>query len=202
MAHAKIFIFNKFVNILAGASLLILWGCGSGTKNNGNFPSDFGSLSDAGKVAYVMKHASPDSVARFVCDAALGRISGVSLDFANASLYVAENYRTSDQEAYFIEYARYVDAQPLADRMRLYKLSGESDPQGLGYRLGLDYMRSIRDKKMNAEQVEKELKAFKQACGSDMETYHRFIVGFRTVLKMDHGKDLPEDIYSRFINYE
>lgn len=184
------------------SALLLIASCGSGDKTGGNLPSDFATLSDSQKVAYMMQHASPDSVARFVCDAALGKISGVSLDFNSASAYVYENYKPEDQTLFASEYDSYVQSLPLPDRMRLYSISGAEDPQGLGYKLGLDYVRAIRDNHLSSAQVEAELKEFKKACGTDTATYHRFIIGFHTVLALDHGKDLPEDIYTKFINYE
>lgn len=183
--------------------MLLLAGCGKGKGDGGDFPKDFSSLPDGEKVAYVMQHASADSVARFICDAALGRIPGVKIDkFTEATLYAYENLKNDDLATFSSEYDRYVEVQPLPDRMKLYALGGQHDAQGLGYALGLDYVRSIRDKNMTADQVETELREFKKACGSDTETYKRFIVGFHTVLDLDHGKDLPEDIYKRFINYE
>lgn len=203
MSQAKHLSFSK----LSVCGLIVvsafIGGCGKGSGTQGNFPADFNRLSDAEKVAYVMQHATPDSVARFVCDASLGKVEGVKIDtFANATLYVYENYKSADQAAFASEYDRYIDAKSLADRMRLYALAGEHDPQGLGYALGLDYLRSIRDKNMTADQVEAELKEFKKACGADTDTYRRFIVGFHTVLELDHGKDLSEEIYRRFKNYE
>ena len=51
---------------------------------------------------------------------------------------------------------------------------------------------------INLNDVEKELKAFEKACGNDTAMYRRFMIGFRTVLEVDHGKDVPEEIYSRF----
>ncbi len=63
-------------------------------------------------------------------------------------------------------------------------------------------MASIRDGNKSAADVEAELKEFRKACGNDTAMYRRFIVGFHTVLKVDHGTDVPEDIYRKFVNYE
>lgn len=202
MAKANSLLFNALLSAGAISLSLLAVACGSGEKSEGNFPSDFNNLTDTQKVAYVMQHATPDSVARFVCNVPLGKVPGVTLDYNAATIYVYDTYKTEDQAAYAAAFDSYVDSLPLPDRMRLYSISGAEDPQGLGYKLGLDYVRSIRDNHMTPDQVEKELKEFKKACGTDTETYHRFIVGFHTVLNLDHGKDLPEEIYTRFINYE
>ena len=57
----------------------------------------------------------------------------------------------------------------------MYAQAGTEDPQGLGYRLGLEYMTSIRDQRKSADDVERELAEFRKACGADSATYRRFI---------------------------
>ena len=54
---------------------------------------------------------------------------------------------------------------------------------------------------VHTDDVERELAEFRKACGADSATYRRFIVGFKTVLNVDRGVDVPRDIYNRFINY-
>ena len=39
------------------------------------------------------------------------------------------------------------------------------------------------------------------ACDTDTATYRRFMVGFKTALRIDRGKGVPEEVYQRFINY-
>ena len=63
-------------------------------------------------------------------------------------------------------------------------------------------MTSIRDGNKSVTDVEKELQEFKKACAGDTAMYHRFLIGFQTVLKVDHGTDVPEDIYRKFVDYE
>lgn len=203
MANANSLLIRALVVGGVLLSALMPAACGKGNGAAGNFPSDFENRTDAEKMAYVMKGATPDSVARFLCDASLGRIPNVSIkSFSEASNYVYSTYKDADVVTFTEELENYPNTLPLADRMRIYKDAGKEDPQRLGYVLGLDYMRMIRENNMTAEQVETELKEFRKACGPDKETYDRFIVGFHTVLKLDHGKDIPEEIYNRFINYQ
>lgn len=150
-----------------------------------------------------MKHASPDSVARFICDAALGKIKGVKIDTIGlAVLQAYENYRDSDLVKFSETFDTYGKAQPLPDKMKLLMLSGQNDPQGLGYQLGLEYVGDLREKKMTVEQAVKEVEALRKACGDDTATFVRFLKGFQTVLRIDHGKDLSEELYQKFINYQ
>lgn len=183
--------------------LIFLSSCKGRSNGNGDgFPPDFNSKGDGYRVAYMMQHASPDSVARFICFAALGMVPDTHIDtLATATLYAYENYRDSDAIRFGDEYDRIVSDMPLDKKMRLYVLGGSEDPQSLGFKLGLEYMSHIREMRLSPDDVEKELNAFRKACGSDTATYRRFIIGFKTVLKADRGKDLSEDIYNRFINY-
>lgn len=165
-------------------------------------PDNFNTLSDTAKVAYMMETVGPDSVARFICDAALGRHKNLKIDTLTvASAYAYEHYTDSCLVVFSQELDSYSANLPLADKMSIYSMAGQEDPQRMGYELGLEYVSYIRDNKMSAEDVKKEINAFKTACGEDSLTYIRFIKGFKTVLQVDHGKDLPEAIYNEFINY-
>jgi len=183
--------------------LLLLASCGGSKGGNGsNFPDNFNSLDDISKIVYVMKHASPDSVARFLCESSLGKVAGAKIDtLAIAAAYAYENYKDSDLLVFSQEFDNYSANLPLDDKMRIYSMVGTSDPQRLGYELGLEYVSHIRENKMSVADIRKELESFRTACANDSDTYNRFIKGFKTVLKVDHGKDLPEDVYNAFINY-
>lgn len=188
---------------ILAASFLTLSACGNGKNNKSDgFPDNFNSLDDAAKVAFIMKNASPDSVARFICNASLGKNPKAKIDtLAIASAYAYENYKDSDLLVFSKELDDYSANLPLDDKMKIYMMSGTIDPQGLGYELGLEYVNHIREEKMTIEEIIKELDAFKKACGNDSTTYIRFLKGFKTVLRIDHGKDLREDIYKHFIDY-
>lgn len=195
---------NRFLYLVCLSTLFLLGACGRGGKNSdGRFPENFNTMGDTDRVAYVMQNATPDSVARFICLAALGRVDGAKIDSLGiATSYAYEKYTGDDLDMFGDEYDNFVAALPLADKMRMYAMAGVEDPQRLGLQLGLEYMQQIREKNLSPEQVEAELKAFKKACGDDTDTYERFLVGFHTVLKADNGKDMPKAIYDKFINYE
>lgn len=184
-------------------ALAVLCGCGSGGDKSKSFPADFNERGDAYRVAWMMEHAAPDSVARFICYAALGQVDGARIDtLSTATLYAYENYRDSDAVRFGDEYDRVVGSMNLENKMKMYVLGGSEDPQTLGYKLGLEYMSHIRDNRLTPDQVEKELKAFRRACGNDSSTYHRFVIGFKTVLRADSGSDVSKDIYDRFIKLD
>ncbi len=141
-------------------------------------------------------------MARFIIYASLGRVEGAKIDtLAIATNYAYEHLKGSDLEDFSIAYENLVESLPLADKMKVYKLGGSEDAQGLGYRLGLEYVTTIREGNMTVADIEKELAAFRAACANDTDTYRRFLIGFKTVLRIDSGKDLPRDVYDKFINY-
>ena len=183
-------------------SLALLCACGNSQKaQKGLFPDNFSALTDAAKTAHMMKVATPDSVARFLCNAALGKLPGARIDtLALAAAYAYEHYNDSSLMVFSQEFDDYSNNLPLGDKMKIYSMAGTTDPQRLGYELGLEYVSHIREERMNVADVRKELDAFKEACAQDTVTFTRFMKGFKTVLRVDHGKDLPEEIYNAFIN--
>ena len=177
--------------------------CGGSGKGNGErFPAGFESLDDVSMIEYMMNQVSPDSVARFLCDASLGKVEGAKIDtLAIAAAYAYEHFNDSALMVFSQEFDTYSANLPLDEKMRIYQMAGLIDPQRLGYELGLEYVSHIRESKMSVEDIRKELEAFKTACAEDSVTYVRFMKGFKTVLRVDHGKDLPEAIYQAFIDY-
>ena len=199
MKAIKSFFGLAFVGALATA----VAACGGKGSDGSSFPEGFNTLSDAQRVAYVMEKASPDSVARFICLAALGKVPGAKIDtLATASLYAYEHYSDSTLTIFSDEFDRFSSSLPLPDRMRIIAQAGLIDPQGLGYELGLHYVDQIREQKMTPAQVKEEVEALRKACADDPKTFTRFLTGFKTVLKLDRGKDLDAEIYDTFINYE
>lgn len=197
---AKGYYMKRGMAALGGVVALTLalgGGCGSGKGKDGQLPEDFNSGPDSKRVAYMMEHASPDSVARFICLAALGKVSGARIDtLATASLYAYSNYSDSTLNVFSDEYERFIETRPLPDKMRLYAMAGTVDPQGLGLELGLRYADQIRANEMTPEEVEAELAEFRKAAGE--ETYGRFLKGFKVVLNYDAGRDIPAGIYQKY----
>ncbi len=192
---------TKSVGPLAAVALTLA-SCSSRQTPAQTMPDNFDQFADTAKVAYMMDVVSPDSVARFICDAALGKSKVAAITaFPEASAYAYQHYADSSLIAFSQELDYYSANLPLADKMKIYSMAGQTDPQRLGYELGLEYVGYIRDNKANVEEVKKEIAALKSACGEDSLTYIRFLKGFKTVLQADRGKDLPEEIYNVFINY-
>lgn len=182
---------------------MLVSACGGKNGDGKGFPEGFQSLSDEQKVVYMMQHVPADSVARFIIYASLGKVEGVRIDtLNNATLKAYETYMDTALQSFSWEFDRVAEELPLHDKMRLRALVGSEDPQGLGLTLGLEYMNQIRVKGMTAEQVLAELSELKKACAKDPDTYARFIIGFRTVLRHDKNSDMPAEIYSRFLNFD
>lgn len=151
----------------------------------------------------MMEHAEPDSVARFICSAALGKVPGIKIDtIANAVAFVYQKYSEPQAIAFADAFDQYPNSLPIDQKMKLLMLVGEKDPMQLGYQLGLEYVDEIRKNNMKAADVEAEVEALRKACASDPEMFTRFLKGFQVALRLDQGKDLPDDIYQKFVNYQ
>lgn len=191
---------SEFSKFPAGAALLAACcSCGSGSSGAAPFPAGFDALDDAAKVRFVMDNASPDSVARFICRAALGHVPEGRIDtLAVASAYAYENYADTALMLFSREFDSYSASLPLADKMRIYYMAGTCDAQRLGYELGLEYVGHIREAHMGVADIKSEISAFRDACRDDSMTYVRFVKGFRTALRADRNRDLPDEVYREF----
>lgn len=183
------------------ATLLIPLACRK-SDANGDFPENFQSMSDEKKVEFLMGQQTPDSVARFIYNASLGKIPEVNLDLNTAYFYAVENYKGQDLEQFMAEYDNRRDDLPLIDKMNFYYKEGMIDSLSVGLQLGLGYVGSIRDNRKTVKEIKDEILSFKRACNSDTATYNNFIKGLHYALKNDRGKDLDEKIYLEFINFE
>jgi len=190
---------KPFGPLLALNSFRFMWRQNHRRQNS--LPENFASLDDSSQVAFMMKNSTPDSVARFICNASLGKVKSARIDtLAIAVAYAYQNYNDSDLIVFSREFDDFSANLPLNEKMKIYSMAGNIDPQGLGYELGLEYVTHIRENKMSVDDIRTELNAFKEACANDSDMYNRFLKGFKTVLKVDHGKDLPEEVYNAFIN--
>lgn len=187
---------------LGVASIALVGGCGKNSESGESATvSKFEKMTDSEKVAYVMRTETPDSVARFVMNAALGRIKGVKIDtLAMAELYVYSNYNAEKQDQYAEEANRLREQLTLSQKMLLFKKGSTDDPVSFGLDLGLSYLSRIREHNLSVKDIEKEIKEFKKECGNDTATYRRFTTGFTEALRQDKDKDVKKEIYDRFIN--
>lgn len=193
---------NTFVIALAVLAMVGAASCGKNKDNAPVYPENFGTIGDSGRVAWMIRNATPDSVARFIIYGSLGRVEGARVDtLAIATNAAYEKLKGDDLDKFGAEYESVMAALSLADKMRVYAAGGTEDPQGLGYRLGLEYLATVRDGSKSVKDVRREIDAFREACGKDTATYRRFLIGFKTVLRVDSGKDVNREVYNTFINY-
>ncbi|MDE7080755.1 MAG: hypothetical protein K2O78_03780 [Muribaculaceae bacterium] len=176
--------------------------CGSGSAEGGAFPEGFAAMDDAAKVEYMMKTVVPDSVARFICNAALGHLGNVGIDtLSMASLYAYEHYKDDELQSFQAAYDAYSENLPLNEKMKLRKLAAQDDPDRLGYNLGLEYVSDIREGRKTAAEVESEIAAMQQVCAANPEdslTFRRFIKGFQIALDKDGAEGIPKEIFEKY----
>lgn len=192
----------KFIKLLICSMAVTLTACSgnSGDGNNGIGP-EFLNMTDQQRVAKMMEMTTPDSVARFIIDASLGKVKNAKIDtLALAPLYAYENYKGDDLVNFSQEFDDYSASLNLSDKMKIYAMLAKVDADQMGYQLGLEYVGYIRQHQMNAKQVAAEIQEFRKACGDDKDTYSRFVKGFKAALDSDKGVDISKEVYEQFKN--
>lgn len=185
-----------FISLVAGVCLM------SCSKSDGvNLPSNFKSLSTEDKMEYLMAEMPADSVARFICNSAMGKIYNSRIELQPAMSYAYEHYSEEDQVKFEMEMANYESELPLHEKVKFSKLAALEDPDMYSYELGLQYVSSIREENKTIEQVSDELAKLRKECQSDPDFYKRFMKGFKTALTYDRHHDLDDKIYRKFITY-
>lgn len=188
---------NRFSLLII--SCLILTACGGKEKSVSNKDLFRGATNDAAKVAIVMKTSTPDSVARFICNTALGFNDGITIDtLQNAVLYAYENYKDDDLIKFSEEFDNYSTSLPLVHKMKILSLAALSDPDGLGYKLGLEYAIQIRDNKMTLADIDRDMNELEKACDKDSETFIRVLNGLSVALSMPEFANLPKPIIDKY----
>ena len=170
-------------------------------KEEANLPSSFSSLSTDEKMEYLMKNLPPDSVAIFICDAAMGKNNDSRIELGEAVAYAYNNYKEADQITFDEAFNRYGEKLPLYEKNKFYNLANLMDPDVFGYEIGLKYVGTIREESKTVKEVKEEVDRFMKECKNDPETYKRFMKGFKEALQYDRGHDLDEQIYTQFISY-
>lgn len=193
--RSRMAIFGMLAGMLAVAS------CG-GSNDSNQLPSDFQTLSLDKKMNYMMSSVTPDSVARFIYTASLGKIPGVDLDLNQAVEYASVNYKGKDLDEFFKEYQVYRDQLPLKDLMNFYYQEGMVDSLKVGMTLGLGYLATVRENGKTVKAAKEEILEFKKACKGDTAMYRDFLIGLRYALDHDRGKDLDDKIYNELINLD
>lgn len=192
---------RKLLYLLLAVSALCAVSCKKNGEGNGEFPESFSTMKDSDRLSYVMRKAEPDSVARFLCYASLGRIPGAKIDtLGTAYLYVIESYKGQDADKFGIAFEQVMKELPLADKMETQFRLGLADTLTIGYDLGLGYVSQIRDRRMGIKEIDADIASFREACRRDTATFRRFVQGFRTALSEDRGKDLKPEIYNKYIH--
>lgn len=197
---------KKFCLGLSGLVLALLSSACSGAGKDGNrdLPKDFQGRSDEQKVAYMMEAVEPDSVARFIVYSSLSSDPEVRIgSLSSAYNYAYQHYQNMGdrQEKFILEFEQLSGELPLDERMRLMKAAGQEDSLGLGLRLGIEYFKALREKKMTLQQVDGEIAAFRCACGNDTATYVRFVKGFKAALNTDGGRSVDRAVYAKYAAY-
>lgn len=196
--------FNKKLSrtagmMLLGVSALIVSGCSR--SGSDNLPGNFKSMPTDRQMDVLMEEMTPDSVASYICNAAMGKKYDTRVELAKAKAYAYEHYNEEQILQFDEVIARYKEALPLHEKVRFAKLEGSEDLDMYSYELGLAYVGMIREEKKDVQQVSDELGKLMKECQLDKDFYKKFMKGFKTALKYDRHHDLDDKIYLKFISY-
>ncbi|MCH5214823.1 MAG: hypothetical protein J1E97_06475 [Muribaculaceae bacterium] len=181
--------------------LLLLGACSKNDGIRNNIPANFNSLSTEDKMDFLMERMPPDSVARFICDAAMGKVYNARIELQPARDYAYSHYKVDDIERFEMECINYENSLPLHEKVKFFQLAATDDPDRYAYELGLSYVGTIREAEMSVKDVQEELDNLRKECKYNKEFYKRFMTGFKTALSVDRHHDLNDNIYKKFINY-
>lgn len=165
-------------------------------------PGNFNSLPTEKKMETLVKTMSPDSLAVFLNEAAMGKIEGVNINLPEALDYVYLHYDEKDQVAFVEADTRFEESLPLPEKVKYSEKAHPDDREEYFINVGLMYVGVIRDRNLTAAKAKEEVDAFMKECrATNPVLYQRFIKGFKTALRYDRGRDLDERIYNQFIYY-
>lgn len=189
----KFYIFS-FILILSITSV----SCNNSNDNTTNlFPND--NLCDTAKVAFMINKVSPDSVARFICNSAIGLNTNVSIDsLHNAVMYAYNRFSNDDLQSFCNEFDKYAENLPLDSKMKLLYLAAHVNPDKLGYRLGLDYAMLLLTKEISLTDIDNEIEAFRNACGDDQQTYLQVLNGLSIALNLPEYSQIPKEVINKY----
>lgn len=191
---------TRWLQVSLFAVLMFIF-CACSKGDGSKLPDNFKNLSTVDQMEYLMASLPADSVARFICDAAMGKVYNARIELQPALTYAYEKYGEDDLVAFQMALVQYQEGLPLNEQVRLTKLLGIEDLDQYGYDLGLSYVGTIRVEHKNIQQISEELARLQKECKSDPDFYKRFMKGFKTALEYDRHHDLDDNIYLKFISY-
>lgn len=182
---------------------MLLCACNGKDSDNSTMaglPRDFSSKPDSTKVHMLLDNGMPlDSLAVYVCKAAVGDIQGVSInDFASIDAYIYAAKGEKEYEVYALAFDECKKQLSLVKKLRLYKKNALEDPDKIGYQLGLQYVNDVIYNKLTIGKVDREIADFRRACGDDEDTYNRFLKGFAVGISTRTPGEVPQDIIDQY----
>ena len=183
MKGMKDFSFPRFLGILLFAGFLFCACSFKNVENNEPLPENFNEWSDSTKISFVMKRVSPDSTARFLCLAALGRLPEAKIvSFKDAVGHVYMAYEDSAKIVFYNEINDFPTKLPLEDKLRLYVMAGDGKPGRLGYRLGKEYAAGLHSGNITETEVLEEINVIENLLGDNKTDREKFKAGLKTSL--------------------
>lgn len=175
--------FGLCVMITAVTGIVSVSCGGKNSSSDGNgMPG--ANATDREKVEYVARMYGPDSLARFICYAALDKSPDGHIDsLAMAQVYALELYAAEEDKV--VKFSRTfeetVENLPLTDAYRLTKMTGTLDETQMPLDLGLHYGARVRREKLEPARVKADTTALARMV--EPHFFQLFVEAFETAMK-------------------
>ncbi|MBD5283859.1 MAG: hypothetical protein HDS31_04565 [Bacteroides sp.] len=169
---------------MLAACALFVCACGGDKTSAEATVAPGANASDKEKVQYIAQTCGPDSLARFICYAALGKSNDGKIDsLAMAQLYALEIYQADDEKiARFSRvFDETVESLPLADSYRLTEMTGTLDDTQMPIDLGLHYGAKVKRDKIDPARVKTDTASLARIV--DPHFFELFQKAFDTAIK-------------------
>lgn len=195
---------RPFISALCSAAMLLASCSGGSDSSTSDLGYDFASRPDTIKARILLdKGLDMDSLARFMCMAGAGLKGDIKVsDFPGVENYIYNRRGETDLTQYMLTFEETRDALPLAKKLPIYKKTELDSPDKLGYTLGLAYVGDVINKNLTIGQVDREIAELRKACGSDEETYNRFLKAFAVGLSKLPSDQVDSEILRQYRQYK
>lgn len=145
-----------------------------------------------------MREFSPDSLAVIICKSVLGELGEEKKisDLRGSLIYIVENYNDSSLQVFNQKLQNYTDTVQTKTRFKIYSLAAEGNEIRLGYQLGLEYLDSIKENKMTAEEVINNISYFSENY-EDSSKYNNLLQGFSVAVNPEIAGNAGREIYDK-----
>lgn len=136
----------------------------------------------------------PDSMANFLCEAALGKIPNIKMkSFNNNVIYAYNLYPDSLRSTFLQSIDNFADNSNSQDKVALYILAGGNDLKRTGFKFGREIFSRIKNNSEDSLSVFREIIEFQKQLVAEND-FNEFYIGFKTASNLEKDIILKEKV--------